>query len=335
MIAIRRGAIVAALFCAMALIAWVVIHRPAAADPVDLVQVQLADKGPLVSKAGLLEFRGGLDIPRSGINLGGLSALRWDEETQSLLALSDDARAVWITPKEVAGQLIGISDLKQIALLGLNGKVLSGKTMGDSEALTRSIKGGWLVAFERNHRVWHYPSLGGLPQPIPIDPTGLLGPLDDNAGVEAMAGHEGGWFGCSERMAEVQRPNCIKVKTGGAPKPFAAIPPKEVVDLGSLPTDADRASDGTLFVLFRSYSKLNGNTAAIVAYSSNGERQDLAILQAPLTVDNFEGLAVRDAGVRRFVYLVSDDNFSGSQRTLLMKFEVMDVMSYSPPPPSD
>ena len=46
-------------------------------------------------------------------------------------------------------------------------------------------------------------------------------------------------------------------------------------------------------------------------------------LLPPLSVDNFEGLAVREEGGRTFLYIVSDDNFSGSQRTLLMKFEVL------------
>jgi hypothetical protein len=41
------------------------------------------------------------------------------------------------------------------------------------------------------------------------------------------------------------------------------------------------------------------------------------------SIDNFEGLAVErrpDGAVR--IYIVSDDNFSSSQRTLLMVFEL-------------
>ena len=48
-------------------------------------------------------------------------------------------------------------------------------------------------------------------------------------------------------------------------------------------------------------------------------RLDLA---RPLTVDNFEGLAAvpaPDGGVR--FYLISDDNFSPSQRTLQLAFD--------------
>jgi hypothetical protein len=43
----------------------------------------------------------------------------------------------------------------------------------------------------------------------------------------------------------------------------------------------------------------------------------------PLTVDNFEGVAVRtgDDG-ETLIYVISDDNFNPLQRTLLMLFEV-------------
>ena len=45
-------------------------------------------------------------------------------------------------------------------------------------------------------------------------------------------------------------------------------------------------------------------------------------LRGPLTVDNFEGLAAvpgKDGAVR--FYLISDDNFSSSQRPLLVAFD--------------
>ena len=51
----------------------------------------------------------------------------------------------------------------------------------------------------------------------------------------------------------------------------------------------------------------------------------LAEIAAPLAVDNFEGVAaVRapDGGVR--LYIVSDDNFSPRQRTLLLAFDIVD-----------
>ena len=49
----------------------------------------------------------------------------------------------------------------------------------------------------------------------------------------------------------------------------------------------------------------------------------LARFAPPLTVDNFEGLAVaRDADGATLVYILSDDNFHFLQRTLLLLFRL-------------
>jgi hypothetical protein len=84
------------------------------------------------------------------------------------------------------------------------------------------------------------------------------------------------------------------------------------------------ASDGTLYVLFRSYSRADGSGAAIMALSPDGRSyREITTIRPPLTIDNFEGLAVREEDGRTLLYIVSDDNFSPGQRTLLLKFEVL------------
>ena len=52
-------------------------------------------------------------------------------------------------------------------------------------------------------------------------------------------------------------------------------------------------------------------------------KEELLALRLPATVDNFEGIATTlnpDGSLR--VYIVSDDNFSPSQRTLLLAFDI-------------
>ena len=54
------------------------------------------------------------------------------------------------------------------------------------------------------------------------------------------------------------------------------------------------------------------------------EGVELGTLSPPLNVDNFEGLAVRrDPGGATLVYIVSDDNFSRDQKTLLYAFDYL------------
>lgn len=106
------------------------------------------------------------------------------------------------------------------------------------------------------------------------------------------------------------------------PSALRVEPPEDMRMVEAVATDADMTSDATLFVLFRSYDPARGNVIGVVALGPDGAQQDIATIRAPISVDNFEGLAVREDAGRTFIYLVSDDNFSSNQRTLLLKFEV-------------
>ena len=84
-----------------------------------------------------------------------------------------------------------------------------------------------------------------------------------------------------------------------------------------------------MLILARRFSPLSGVGAALLLAPVDlkamtlGKSQVLAQLAPPLAVDNMEGLAVVSQGGRTLVYLVSDDNFSPLQRTLLLKFELL------------
>ncbi|UAB79096.1 esterase-like activity of phytase family protein [Erythrobacter sp. SCSIO 43205] len=308
--------------------AYIYLHDPFARDGTELIQVPLSEEDPSLDRVGDLKYLGGLDIPRMDSNIGGLSGLRWDAENGRLIALTDDARRIEITPAEESGTLTGLEKVASGMLFDRDGEWLTGKARGDSESLTRRADGGWFVSFERDHRIWTYPShFLNRPEPTGIDPAAILGPLEDNAGIEAMAGDERDLVMCAERAATIEEPNCVRLVQGKEPQPFGVSPPAQIARRGAVPTDADVSSDGTLFILFRSYSPAQGNTAAVVAYAPDGTRREIATFLPPLTLDNFEGLAVREEGegeqARTFLYIVSDDNFSGSQATLLMKFELI------------
>ena len=320
-----RAAIWTPLIIAALLVGgYMYLHDPFARDGTELLQVPLSEEDPTLEQVGSLQYRGGLDIPRMGENIGGLSGLRWEAESGRLLAITDDARWVWITPVEQGGRLTGIANVEIGNLLGVDGEALEGKLEGDSESLTRSALGGWLVGFERDHRVWRYPELTAYPQDTALSPTTLFGTLDDNAGLEALAGDETEFLACIERPSGSEPANCILQFEGTDVLGRCDLsPPSALALLGGVPTDADALSDGTFVILFRSYSPNDGSGAAIVTLAGDGTRRELVTLRPPLTVDNFEGLAVREEAGRTFLYIVSDDNFSSSQRTLLIKFEVV------------
>lgn len=304
--------------------AYVYMHGTFARDGTELLQVPLSEEEPELDRVGDLRYLGGLDIPRMGQNVGGLSGLRWDAESGRLLAITDDARWVWFDLEEKGDQLTGLSVAETGNLLGVEGEVLTGKDRGDSESLVRDDEGTWGISFERDHRILAYPNdLTARPGRTLFDPVAEFGRLEENGGIEAFAIANGRQLLCAERQNGVGQANCLTFETEEEGfVPFRAEPPSDLIALGSVPTDADALADGTFLVLFRSYSPSDGNSAAVVAYHPDGSRRELMTLRPPLTLDNFEGLAVREEGGRTFLYIVSDDNFSGSQRTLLMKFEV-------------
>ncbi len=314
----------AVLVIAGLIAAYIYIHKSFAADPEEVRVVALLPDDPAVSSAGRLKFMGGLDIPRMGQNIGGLSGLRFLPEEGRLLAITDDARWVWVTPIENDGRLTGIRGVQTAPMLDADGEPLTGKQNGDSESLTRSAQGGWLVGFERSHRIARFADTDALAQEVGIDPLAIFGSLEDNGGLETLAGDEEALFLCAERaILAAASHNCAQRSGAGDVSLAAMTPPAEIAELGAVPTDADQTSTGVTYVLLRSYDPVIGNTAGIVRLGPDGRRSDIASLRAPFSVDNFEGLAVREEGDRTFLYIVSDDNFSGGQRTLLMKFEVM------------
>ena len=84
----------------------------------------------------------------------------------------------------------------------------------------------------------------------------------------------------------------------------------------------------------RSFSISRGVRCRIVVIPAKDVRPDATVrgeevarFAPPVTVDNMEGIAARkgDNG-EPIVYLVSDNNFSPLQRTILLMFELM------PPP---
>jgi hypothetical protein len=79
---------------------------------------------------------------------------------------------------------------------------------------------------------------------------------------------------------------------------------------------------GRVAYLLRAYDPLRGMRVELRIVEADGRTAASALLANPLSVDNFEGLAAvprDDSGVR--LYLISDDNFSSSQRTLILAFD--------------
>ncbi|MEE9545852.1 MAG: esterase-like activity of phytase family protein, partial [Rhodospirillales bacterium] len=96
------------------------------------------------------------------------------------------------------------------------------------------------------------------------------------------------------------------------------------------PTAAATLPGGDVIVLERRFSLIEGIAIRVLLVAKTAWQPEalvrgaeIALIKPPLGVDNFEGLAVRraDSG-ETLLYMISDDNFSTGQRTLLMMFEL-------------
>ncbi len=250
---------------------------------------------------------------------GGFSGLVLSKDGQRLQAISD--RCWWLSAhvrRDASGKLVRLEQARMGHLRGLNGAPLDVKRC-DPEGLTRAADGTHLVSFEQDHRVWRYGREGLAGPARPVWRPDEAARMPKNGGLEVIAALH------APRAKDLRRGWVV---TGDGKR---SRPVDYPVSDGFVPTDAAALSDGSVLVVERSFSLLTGVRVRIRRVAARellpGARlapRELLRLGTPQPVDNFEGIAVhRD--VKRgatFVYIISDDNFSALQQTLLFQFKL-------------
>jgi hypothetical protein len=318
----------------LALLALLVGATPAEAG--EAIHVQLTPV-PLEANSdrdriGRLIYRGGFALSSPDARFGGLSDLSLDAEGRRLLAISD--RGGWFSAElryDARGWLEGLADASLGTLIGPSGRKLRGLA-GDAEGMAVYPDGSILVGFERQHRLWLYPPaeppFARPPRPVPNPKRAKEMPA--NGGFEALLRLSGGrLFALSEELQDGPEHvgwigdgitwDELRWRTTSDFKPtgMAQFPPGTV-----------RAGD--VLVLERRYTVIDGPGArisllprSVIRPGARLNGEELAVIRQPLAIDNFEGIAIaRGPRGQSLVYLLSDDNFSFWQRTLLLMFEL-------------
>jgi hypothetical protein len=287
----------------------------------------LAPSAPDMEGAGKLRFRGGLELASEDPQFGGLSGLYVDGEGR-LLAVSDQGD--WFAARLVhddAGRLTGLADPRMARLRGADGRALGGKRDADAEGLTRLPDGRFAVSFEQVHVVRLYDLERKGPAAAAEKTIALAGSnkLDDNDSVEALAAMDGALLVAAEGVRDPGAPFWIA--------PFDAE--RAVAAAGRTRTQEgfglvslDRLPDGDFIAMERFFAPLIGVRIYLRRVREAGlaqgrwEGEPIVELTPPIALDNFEGIAaVRQTdGVR--LYMISDNNFSSSQKTLLYAFDM-------------
>jgi hypothetical protein len=271
-----------------------------------------------------LEYVAGLALDSPAVEWGGYSGMVMASDGSSLLAVSDTGH--WLALElrhDAAGRLTGAGAARIEPLLDEAGRPLAGKEWSDAEAIALGPDGEFVVAFERRHRIWRYAAADGVPHG-PAQPAlapDAIGSLPENAGVEALAVEsDGTWLLIAEDGAIPGRGSRGWI---GNDRAWAEIAVER--SDGFEPTALARSADGKTLLLERRYTEADGPAARVSLLPSPfGSRIvgfTLGVLRRPLSVDNFEAMALRQApDGATDIYLLADDNQADSQRTLLLQF---------------
>lgn len=272
------------------------------------------------------------EIESEDSRIGGLSGLDFlDDDT--LILVTDQGDLVWLDVDVSTGKP---ADAAYITFLkSADGKPLDGKTQGDAEGIAWNGEYAY-VSFERDHRILGYDieGCGANARGIEVirfseSDFGTSTPVKPNGGLEALTDFGDGLLaGLETRVNDAGGMSYIRPAAAGSFN--ISLPLPDVTLLVGAEVIAEPDGSGRIYVLTRSYDPFRGNTTGIVTarITAKGEMSDPEVVVhfgKPITVDNFEGIAVRrlSDGTDR-MFIISDDNFSPKQRTLL------GVLDYTP-----
>jgi hypothetical protein len=283
---------------------------------------------------GALEWRSGLVLTSPFRGFGGLSAIRLDAKGEKFISLSD--KGSWFTGRIVykGREMTGLADVEAAPMIGPDGRPITARGWFDSEAI--ALDGSLVyVALERVNQVLRFDFSKGFThargEVVTMPPA--VKKLPYNKGIEGLVfvpkGQPlgGTLIVFSERGLDPQG-NLIAFLVGGpSPGQFAVRRTRDF-DI----SDAVLLPSGDLLILERKFSWLAGVGIRIrripLAQLAPGAVVDgPSIFDADLgqEIDNMEGI---DAHVTpegdTVLTLISDDNFSMLQRTLLLQFTLVE-----------
>lgn len=295
---------------------------PSDSQDITLKPLALNPDNPAMRRVGGLEFIAAWELRSRNGDFGGISALT---------ALKD-GRFVGVGD---AGTLIGFgltndasTDRPFIAPLpNLDGPETDYKDR-DSEGIAYAPDTGtFWVSFEAHHAIRRYSRSFARS-------TGIVRPAamqnwPKNKGAESLIRLKNGQFIIiAESVDDGTHPALLfsgdPVEPDSNITQFRFRPPA-----GYRVTDGVQLPDGRIALVNRSIGFPRGFSAKIsllnpsdISTSAVAAGTVIASLASPLLVDNLEGIAVTTEGPQIYLWLVSDNNFSIYQRTILMKFRL-------------
>ncbi len=275
-----------------------------------------------VDTAGLraapgLDLLAAYRLRSSDPRFGGFSAIETDGATLWLLS---DRATLWQASLDLDARTdeLGLRGWRVGALVG----DAADRRPLDGEALALASDGALLAAFEHDDSLRRLrPGPDGDWHTERLHPGRLIEGAPPNEGLEALASWpDGTLLALSEGARSAPGIARGARLAGGAVEPFGYRTGE-----GFSPVAAD-AAGGRLYVLERAVGVLTGWQSRLtrtpipsMPIGSTLEGEEVLRINAGDLAENYEGMAILErAGERDLILLVSDDNFSVLQRTLLL-----------------
>jgi len=288
------------------------------------------NRDPSRTQFGSLTFRGGLVLTSDYKAFGGISALHLDRDGEHLVAVTDNGS--WLTARILykEGRTAALADAKMAPVLGLDGKPLAAQGWFDMESLAER-DGVFYVGIERVEKIVRLDfgkngfAARGQPVPVPAD----FKTFKFNKSLECLASPPKGAPLAGKLIVVTEH----SLDTSGNHRSFLLDGDKverfsvkrsghfDVSDCAILPPN-------DLLLLERSFSPLSGVAMQIRRIPLSSVKEGVVadgpvLINADMgfQIDNMEGLGVhRTPRGETVLTLVSDDNFSVIQRSLLLQF---------------
>jgi hypothetical protein len=283
---------------------------------------------------GSLQYRSGLVLSSNFRGFGGLSALRLDAKGERFISVSD--KGMWFTGKIVyrGDAMTGVADVEAAPMLGADGRPLAARGWFDTESI--ALDGPKVyVGIERVNQIvrFDFGKDGTRSRAEVVATPAAVRKLPNNKGLEALVmvpkglPLAGTLIAISERGLDPDG-NLLAFLVGGPTPGQFSIRRSRDLDI----SDATLLPSGDLLILERKFSLLTGLVVRIRRLSLQSVAPGAtidgpSIFDADLNyeIDNLEGLdAYVGADGATVLTMVSDDNFSLLQRTLLLQFTLVD-----------
>lgn len=287
------------------------------------------------TRFGALEFLGGLELSSDNSLLGAISAVRFRPDQRHFISVLDTGH--WLTgaiERDDNGRLKGISDARIMPMIDRDGSTDAGKGSMDAEGL--ALRGDHvLVSYEQYHRVDVYPDPGfeisppdgTMPLPIP------RWQLRANRSLEALmiAPQSSPLAGGAVIVAEDSLDddgNMLAAVLDGPLQGRFTVRHYGGFDV----SDGVFLPDGDLLLLERRFGLMHGLGVRIRRIAGADIKPDAVVdgkvifeASSRDQIDNMEGIDVFRAGDGSLhLVLVSDDNHSILQRSLMLEFKLHD-----------